>query len=158
MPAGAQIGFHAAYAYNASTGQETAVGNALVGAYLSRIRLPYKAVIYITRAAPTSMTWLTFSEAKQNGIDVTLVDKSTILSRGPSGSGTSTPLDEAEPPVIDTRSGIPEIACPSGQVTELSFVPRLVGYEAVVTRGRMRPTTTGERRCKIRYGISPLLA
>jgi hypothetical protein len=26
--------------------------------------------------------------------------------------------DEAEPIVIDTRSGIPEIACPSGQVTE----------------------------------------
>lgn len=94
MAAEAQIGFHAAY--NASTGQETAVGNALVGAYLSRIGLPYKAVIYITQAAPTSMTWLTFSEAKQNGIDVTLVDKSTILSRGPSGSGTSTPLDEAQ--------------------------------------------------------------
>jgi tetratricopeptide (TPR) repeat protein len=27
-------------------------------------------------------------------------------------------LDEAGPIVIDTRSGIPEIACPSGQVTE----------------------------------------
>ena len=29
-----------------------------------------------------------------------------------------TPLGEAEPPMIDTRTGIPEIACPSGQVTE----------------------------------------
>jgi hypothetical protein len=70
MGADAQIGFHAAY--NAGSGQETGVGNALVGAYLSQIGLPDRAVIYVTQAPPNSMTWLTISEAQQVGIDVAL--------------------------------------------------------------------------------------
>lgn len=64
----ALIGFHAAY--NADSGQETGVGNALVGAYLNQIGLPDKAVVYITSAAPRSMTWLTLADARQVGIDV----------------------------------------------------------------------------------------
>ena len=72
MGPGARIGFHAAY--NLASGQETGVGNALVGAYLARIGLPYSAVIYITQAAPNSMTWLSLSEAKQKGIEVSLLE------------------------------------------------------------------------------------
>jgi hypothetical protein len=72
MGPGARIGFHAAY--DASSGQETGVGNALVGAYLTRIGLPYSAVIYITQAAPDSMTWLSLSEAQQQGIEVSLLE------------------------------------------------------------------------------------
>jgi hypothetical protein len=74
MGRGAQIGFHSAY--NAESGRETGVGNAIVGAYLNRIGLPYSAVIYITQATPDSMTWLTISDAKQIGIDVTLLQPS----------------------------------------------------------------------------------
>lgn len=70
MGENAQIGFHAAY--NAGSGQETGVGNALVGAYLSQIGLPDRAVIYVTQAPPNSMTWVTMSEAQQMGIEVTL--------------------------------------------------------------------------------------
>jgi hypothetical protein len=70
MAPGAEIGFHAAY--DSQSGQETGVGNALVGAYLNKIGLPYKAVIYITSAPPASMTWLTPSEATRRGIDVAL--------------------------------------------------------------------------------------
>jgi hypothetical protein len=70
MAARARIGFHAAY--NATSGQETGVGNALVGAYLTRIGLPYSAVIYITQASPRSMTWLSLADAKRQGIEVSL--------------------------------------------------------------------------------------
>jgi hypothetical protein len=73
----AQIGFHAVY--NDKTGQVSGAGNARVGAYLRDLDLPDEAVFYITKAAPTTMSWLTLSEAKKNGIDVTLVDKSAIL-------------------------------------------------------------------------------
>jgi uncharacterized protein len=69
MAPGAQIGFHAAF--NAESGQESGVGNALVGAYLRGIGLPYKAVAYIATAPPNSMTWLSLADAKQYGIDVT---------------------------------------------------------------------------------------
>jgi hypothetical protein len=68
MATTAEIGFHAAY--NADTGQETGVGNALVGAYLARIGLSDAAVVYITQAAPKSMTWLSVAEANKRGIGV----------------------------------------------------------------------------------------
>jgi hypothetical protein len=68
MSAEARVGFHAAY--SSETGQETGVGNASVGAYLNKIGLPYSAVIYITRAAPYSMTWLSIADAEKQGIDV----------------------------------------------------------------------------------------
>ena len=68
MQPGARIGFHAAYDRN--TGRETGVGNALLGAYLSRIGLSYNAIIYITKAAPSEMTWLNQSEAAQLGIAI----------------------------------------------------------------------------------------
>ena len=71
MGADSRIGFHSAY--NASSGRETGVGNALLGAYLNKIGLPYSAVIYITKAAPDAMTWLSISSAKQIGIDVKLL-------------------------------------------------------------------------------------
>ena len=70
MAAKARIGFHAAF--NPETGQETGVGNALIGSYLSQIGLPDRAVIYVTRASPQSMTWLTMSDAQEKGIEVSL--------------------------------------------------------------------------------------
>ena len=48
----------------------------MVGAYLTRIGLPYEAVIYITQAAPNDMTWLNMSDAAQRGIRVTLLSTS----------------------------------------------------------------------------------
>ena len=87
MGPGARIGFHAAY--DASSGQETGVGNALVGAYLTRIGLPYSAVIYITQAAPNSMTWLTLSEAQRQGIEVNLLETPNDRRVATSGSPTA---------------------------------------------------------------------
>ena len=65
---GARIGFHAAY--NADTGLVTGVGNALLGAYLSKIGLSYDAILYLTKAAPNEMTWLTAKKAAENGIAI----------------------------------------------------------------------------------------
>jgi hypothetical protein len=65
-----RIGFHAAY--DSDTGRETGVGNALVGAYLTKLRLSYAAVVYITKAAPHEMTWLSITDAVSHGIQVSL--------------------------------------------------------------------------------------
>jgi hypothetical protein len=72
MAPDAKIGFHSAY--NGETGQVTGPGNALVGAYLNKIGLPYNAVVYITAAAPNSMAWLSKSDAVTLGIDVALFE------------------------------------------------------------------------------------
>jgi hypothetical protein len=65
-----KIGFHAAY--HSDSGRETGVGNALVGAYLTRLGLSYAAVVYITEAAPHEMTWLSITDAVSRGIQVSL--------------------------------------------------------------------------------------
>ena len=72
MGPNAQIGFHAAYEVRSGQATEVGAANALVGAYLNKIGLPDRAVIYITQAPPEGMTWLNLSEAQQKGIDVAL--------------------------------------------------------------------------------------
>src|SRR5436309_9593260 len=62
MGPGARIGLHAVS--DPKSGQVTGTGNALLGAYLHRVGLPYSAVIYIAQAAPDSITWLSFADAK----------------------------------------------------------------------------------------------
>src|SRR5262249_41955236 len=58
MGPGARIGLHAAS--DRRSGQTASVANALMGAYLTRVGLPYSAVIYLARTAPNSVTWLSF--------------------------------------------------------------------------------------------------
>lgn len=111
MVAGAEIGFHAAY--NPNTGQETAVGNAVVGAYLTKIGLPYEAVIYVIKAPPKSVSWLTSSEAKQRGIDVTLVDKSTILAGVPTSVVLPQSRHESSPSSDTDQPGVKHKAPPA---------------------------------------------
>jgi hypothetical protein len=66
----ARIGFHAASIVRSGQASETGVGNALLGSYLGQLGLPEQAIVYITKAAPNSMTWLDLREANQRGIFV----------------------------------------------------------------------------------------
>jgi hypothetical protein len=70
MGSEAKIGFHAAYRLENGAPIETGVGNALLGAYLSNLGLSDRAIVYVTMAAPNSMTWLTRIEAETLGIDI----------------------------------------------------------------------------------------
>jgi hypothetical protein len=71
MGVDAKTGFHAA---SDAAGRETGSGNALVGAYLTRLGLSYSAVLFATKASPHEMTWLGLTEAKAFGIDVELLN------------------------------------------------------------------------------------
>ena len=92
MSAKSLIGFHAAYEMQNGVARETGAGNALVGAYLTRIGLPETAVLYMTVAAPTQIAWLTPAEARKIGVDL------QVLETSPSGPTTA----PADPPT--TRS------------------------------------------------------
>ncbi len=61
-----QIGFHAAY--RSYDKQESGVANALVGSYLTKLGFSVDAIVYMTKAAPASMEWLTKEKAQQYGI------------------------------------------------------------------------------------------
>ena len=61
-------GFHAAYVVRSGQATELGAPNALVGAYLNKIGLPDRAIVYITKAPPDSMTWLTLKVRSACGI------------------------------------------------------------------------------------------
>jgi transposase len=139
MSAEARVGFHAAY--NSETGQETGVGNALVGAYLNKIGLPYSAVFYITRAAPNSMTWLNIADAEKQGIDVEPLRSGRIIhmpSHGQINQSPETPPAPRNRPLSGAEAVAIEREC-SDQANARS----LHGVERKVFRAE----------CKKRLGL-----
>jgi hypothetical protein len=64
------VGFHAAYGGDRIGPNRASTANAILGAYLNKLGLPESAIIYITMAAPDSMTWLTLQAAAKYGIEV----------------------------------------------------------------------------------------
>ena len=69
----AEIGFHGIY--DMDTKQTTSAGNALLGAYLSKLGLSYSAIAELTKEAHDSMTWLDSAMAKRLGIKITVLSK-----------------------------------------------------------------------------------
>jgi len=64
----ARIGFHAVY-YTDSR-QITSNGNAIVGAYLSKLGFGLKTISYVTSMPPDQMDWLSSAKAKEYDIAV----------------------------------------------------------------------------------------
>jgi hypothetical protein len=143
MSAEARVGFHAAY--SSETGQETGVGNASVGAYLNKIGLPYSAVIYITRAAPYSMTWLSIADAEKQGIDVEPLGSGRVvhmLSHGQINQSPETPSAPKNKPMSWT-----EIAAIQRECSDQASARSLHGSERRAFRAE----------CKKRLGLDPAL-
>lgn len=76
MSTSSRIGFHAAYTLNdLGTADESGLGNALVGAYMTTLGLPKSAVIFAASARPNQMNWLTADHALKLGIKVAVLSK-----------------------------------------------------------------------------------
>jgi hypothetical protein len=73
MQPSALIGFHAAFSIENGVVTETGAGNALVGAYLSRLGLSDAAILYIEQAHPNQINWLTKEDAREVGIEVAIL-------------------------------------------------------------------------------------
>jgi hypothetical protein len=73
MGEGARIGFHAAR--NPESREASAPDNALVGSYLAKLGFPDRAIVYATKADPQSITWLTWDDSVQYGINATRLEK-----------------------------------------------------------------------------------
>jgi ATP-dependent protease ClpP protease subunit len=80
----AQIGFHAAYVSAGGQVTETGAGNAMLGAYLNELGISERAIFYITRANPHSMTWLSLTDAEKYGIDVRIFTATNTTPSKPS--------------------------------------------------------------------------
>jgi hypothetical protein len=69
-----RLGFHASYLDVGGRLQETGVGNALVGRFLTQLNLPERAIVFATTASPTEIKWLTETNMSNAGIDFTTLD------------------------------------------------------------------------------------
>lgn len=97
MTPDARIGFHAA----SVDGQETGLGNVVLGEYLHRIGLNNEAVTYATKAGPYTMTYLTPGEAKRVGIEVSVVSRAAGGPiEPPSGQSAFAPTAAARQPSV----------------------------------------------------------
>ena len=94
----ARIGFHAA---SWRDGSVTGDGNALIGAYLTKLGLSYQTVVYLTEAQPDSITWLHPFMASTMGIAVKVLDPEPV--RPPP---VATPV-LARPPVTQQQFAAP---------------------------------------------------
>lgn len=84
-----RVGFHASYQAANGRLEETGVGNAMVGHYLSLLNLPERAVIFSTSAPPTEIRWLNANSRTLSGIDFKLTAASPPSeqnSEGPSST------------------------------------------------------------------------
>jgi hypothetical protein len=70
MRDGAQVGFHSAYTESDGRTEASAVGNAMVGRYLTLLNLPEQAIIFATMAPSDQFTWLTTQNHQNFGIDL----------------------------------------------------------------------------------------
>lgn len=67
------IGFHAAYRIKDGKAVEDGAANALVGAYLTKLGLAERAIIYITTPSPNEFRLLTLQDANTLGIRVAMM-------------------------------------------------------------------------------------
>ena len=71
-----KVGFHAVYTEPSKMmAKESSSGNALVGAYLSSLKLGSKVIEYATEASPRSMKWLNEADAEEIGLEVLFLDR-----------------------------------------------------------------------------------
>jgi len=89
----AYIGFHAAYTGTGDAAKESGSANAIVGAYLAKLNLSYKAILFATSAPPDRIAWLQTGEAARIGIqyealpnDPDPTPAATVATAGKAGS------------------------------------------------------------------------
>lgn len=89
-----RVGFHASYTLQDGRHQETGLGNALIGRYLTLLNMPQKAIVFATSASPSSFRWIDPNDSYESGISFTVLSDPDEFAKTPE-SGTSQ-IDESE--------------------------------------------------------------
>jgi hypothetical protein len=94
-----RIGFHAAF--NRSGGEVTGPGNALVGAYLAKLGLGYRAVVGMTAALPGDMTLLDPNRAKEWDVTWEIMQAKSTVSIPTAVAPPQNPFAPSRPKIED---------------------------------------------------------
>jgi hypothetical protein len=113
VQATSQVGFHAAYVQHGRKKTESGVANAVIGAYLNMLGLSIEAIVYIEKAHPDQITWLTTQDANRLGLEVTLLPSEKDEPAAPPRTASSEP---APRPRIrhDPSLLLPDLSAPAG--------------------------------------------
>ena len=130
MGATSQIGFHATYQIERGEVSTSSVGNALIGAYLATIGLSNDAIVYITQARPTEMTWLNIGEARQHGIQVLIF--APVASVVPQENQRE--RDEVAPAALPSKPNAAQTLPLPGSPPSPDYSPRLAGVAQTLDR------------------------
>jgi hypothetical protein len=148
MGDGARIGFHSASRNYGGLHVESPAGNALVGAYLNQLGMRSDAVIYVTKSAPASMTWLTIADAQRLGFEVSRLNRGIWPSFGQSDTGEPVVADQGRftvrtrgavyaivqdldgSPICVTKDGN-KLFCPAGPKARFGNIVRTKDYEVL---------------------------
>ena len=139
----AHVGFHAAYMVQRGQPTQTAVGNAVMGAYLNSLGLPERAIVYITQAAPQSMTWLTIRDAHTQGIDVALLAMPSLPN-----VASATPSDPPPDSLRGTREHSQTRSRPSPDRSTSTTAAPQPGRSSPSAQGPGSPPAAGRARAK----------
>jgi hypothetical protein len=155
----AKIGFHAAYDPGEAV---SGSGNALIGAYLSRLGYPDKVIEFATDAKPDDMDYLTASRAAELGVSYTNLDElpSKNKKAPPPEKPFERPAQVAQLPVLPTPSP------PSGTVyayppparTQHYDGPKFKDYQTPPAIQLLLPTPQNPRSAFGRRGRAWLIA
>jgi hypothetical protein len=96
MSSQGRVGFHASYRDNNGRAEESGLGNALVGSYLTLLNLPQKAIVFATIASPDEIYWLDTANMESSGIEFEIFD----IEEQPQAK--SSPTGGSAPPTIQT--------------------------------------------------------
>jgi hypothetical protein len=109
----ALIGFHSVYKLENGKPVTSGVGNAVYGAYLSRLGLSDQAIVFLSNATPTSMNWLTPIEAQSFGIGLKVFDPKTKQAAAAPGAPAEMPgAPAAAPGAPNAMPGAPNAGDP----------------------------------------------
>ncbi len=110
-----RVGFHASYRDKDGKMEETGVGNALVGHYLTLLNLPQRAIIFATMASPDKISWLSSENRADAGIEFEDFEagERNEASRRKADATRNRGADEDQkaPPVVITNT-LPPAAAP----------------------------------------------
>ena len=90
-----RVGFHAAFSRDGNAVAVSGAANAVIGAYLSRLDLSNRAIVYLTEAPPNDIQWLQFADAQRLGIEYDIL---------PDAAPAPAPVAIAPPPAATGNS------------------------------------------------------
>ncbi|HUO23278.1 MAG TPA: hypothetical protein VMU59_12240 [Caulobacteraceae bacterium] len=127
---GARVGFHASYQDVGGKLIEVGTGNALVGHYLSQLGFDERAVIFVTSAAPSDISWL--SEESETASDISFRRLTADEPTEPSGTPELSDLMGADAKKAEPKAAYDASAKLGRNVRFFANALTAAGYKAEV--------------------------